>query len=612
MQWFRQLSTRLVLVWIVGITSTTSAQNFPWGISSNQRYLQTPGGTPVFVSGEAGWAMFGQLTTGQAVTYLQDRANRGFNLVLASLPEPYYTDHAPNNILNVPPFTGAPFATPNNAYFAHADSMIQTANNLGIALLVDPLYIGFGCSPSAGTGIDGWCDEIKAASFADLRTFGTYMGNRYKGYANIVWIVGGDVNPALANLGPKIDTFVTALKAADNIYPNRLITGHGGSSTPVMSQQFGSWLTLNGIYTWDTTSISSIASSAYAVGKPFLGTEFNYENDQLHISPTMLRAQSYWAILGGACGSLFGNNPIWFFGATAGGGGNWQAALNSPGAQYTTYWAQLFRSRHWYSLKPDNGTVLTSGASSGSNRAVAAYAADSSSIIAYMPTSRAITINPTVLGGDSIRTQWFNPSTGVYTSIGTFVRASRSYTPPSAGDWVLVIDRVYTTAPSPPVLTTPANGATSVPVNPTLSWLNSAGATSYHVQVATNSLFSSIVSDQAGVGGTSLQIPGLSANAQYYWRVSATNAGGSSSYAGPRNFLTTSLCCVGARGNVNLQGATDLADLSVLVMYLTGGMVSLPCTESANINGLASVDLADLSALVSYLTGGGFTPPSCP
>jgi hypothetical protein len=175
-----------------------------------------------------------------------------------------------------------------------------------------------------------------------------------------------------------------------------------------------------------------------------------------------------------------------------------------------------------------------------------------------------------------------------------------------------VIDRVYATVPAPPVLTNPANGASGVPVNPTLGWLSSAGATSYHIQVSTNSQFSSIVSDQSGVVTTSAQVSGLNPNIQYYWRVAATNAVGSSSFAGPQNFVTSSQCCVGTRGNVNLQGATDLADLSVLVMYLTGGMVSLPCTESANINGMASVDLADLSALVSYLTGGGFVLPSCP
>jgi glucose/arabinose dehydrogenase len=71
-------------------------------------------------------------------------------------------------------------------------------------------------------------------------------------------------------------------------------------------------------------------------------------------------------------------------------------------------------------------------------------------------------------------------------------------------------------------------------------------------------------------------------------------------------------CCVGKRGNVNGSGTIDLADLSALVSYLTGGGFVLPCQPSANINGVGTVDLADLSALVSYLTGGGFALVNCP
>jgi hypothetical protein len=62
---------------------------------------------------------------------------------------------------------------------------------------------------------------------------------------------------------------------------------------------------------------------------------------------------------------------------------------------------------------------------------------------------------------------------------------------------------------------------------------------------------------------------------------------------------------------VNLVGVIDLADLSALVSYLSGGGYSLPCPDAANADGQGIVDLADLSALVSYLTGGGFVLLPC-
>jgi len=70
-------------------------------------------------------------------------------------------------------------------------------------------------------------------------------------------------------------------------------------------------------------------------------------------------------------------------------------------------------------------------------------------------------------------------------------------------------------------------------------------------------------------------------------------------------------CCTGVAGNVNMAGVIDLADLSALISYLTGGGYVLPCTDAANVNGFGIVDLGDLSALVNYLTGGGYVLPSC-
>jgi len=71
-------------------------------------------------------------------------------------------------------------------------------------------------------------------------------------------------------------------------------------------------------------------------------------------------------------------------------------------------------------------------------------------------------------------------------------------------------------------------------------------------------------------------------------------------------------CCGGTTGNVNNLGIVDLADLSALVSYLTGGGYVLPCRSEANVNNVGIVDLADLSAIVSYLTGGGYVLPNCP
>jgi hypothetical protein len=70
-------------------------------------------------------------------------------------------------------------------------------------------------------------------------------------------------------------------------------------------------------------------------------------------------------------------------------------------------------------------------------------------------------------------------------------------------------------------------------------------------------------------------------------------------------------CCDGVRGNVDMSGIVNLADLSMLVSYLTGGSGIISCLDEGNVNGSGIVDLADLSSLVSYLTGGSYQLPSC-
>ena len=101
----------------------------------------------------------------------------------------------------------------------------------------------------------------------------------------------------------------------------------------------------------------------------------------------------------------------------------------------------------------------------------------------------------------------------------------------------------FTTAAAPapppaPTLASPANAATGVAVPATLSWNAATGATSYRVQVSTGSTFATLFLDRMGVTTTSTSVSGLAASTVYYWRVSATNAGGSSAFSAARSFTT--------------------------------------------------------------------------
>jgi Tol biopolymer transport system component len=89
-----------------------------------------------------------------------------------------------------------------------------------------------------------------------------------------------------------------------------------------------------------------------------------------------------------------------------------------------------------------------------------------------------------------------------------------------------------------PTLVSPTNGATGIPLSPTLAWSAVAGATSYRLQVSNNPAFSSIVLDQWNLSSTSQTVSGLSMSRTYYWRVNATNEGPASDWSSVWKFTT--------------------------------------------------------------------------
>ncbi len=73
-------------------------------------------------------------------------------------------------------------------------------------------------------------------------------------------------------------------------------------------------------------------------------------------------------------------------------------------------------------------------------------------------------------------------------------------------------------------LVSPPNGFEDTPSRPTFSWLQVQGATTYHLQVATTSTFSSPVIDQDGIATTSYMATSDLDAGKYYWRVNSNAA----------------------------------------------------------------------------------------
>lgn len=157
-----------------------------------------------------------------------------------------------------------------------------------------------------------------------------------------------------------------------------------------------------------------------------------------------------------------------------------------------------------------------------------------------------------------------NLSAGTYTSNGTGTGAYtaslsslaantryyyRAYARNDCPDTAVTATASVYTSPDAPV----ANAAGSVTTNSfAASWNNVTGSESetYQIQVSTSNLFGTTVVDQTSTSGST--ISGLSSGTTYYYRVRATNTGGSGDWSNVVTFTTVDNSMLINAVNVNI------------------------------------------------------------
>ncbi len=98
------------------------------------------------------------------------------------------------------------------------------------------------------------------------------------------------------------------------------------------------------------------------------------------------------------------------------------------------------------------------------------------------------------------------------------------------------------TVPLIPILEKPLKSDNGLPSSTELKWKESAGATSYSVQVSVDSQFTSYITNQNGLSANKLQLDELEYNKSYYWRVSAERGDKTSGWSEVWSFKTVLPC----------------------------------------------------------------------
>ncbi len=441
-------------------TGLNSADQFMVLDPTKKHLVNTLTNQPVFMTGDAPQTLMVQVDNADVMTYLNDRASRGFNALWVYPVDKTDQTNAPENFYGQMPFNGVDFTNENETYWQNVDLVVQEAQAQGITLMMDPGFVGLD-----STG--GYVQSYLNSSDAVISAYGQWIGNRYKGYSNIIWSIGGDSNtPNISGLKQKMSDLATGIAAGD---PNHLITSEEcpvgvcgvGSNSTLDIWHGASWVGLNGDYSQYGQAQAQCAAqyallTTYPTVPPFQIEDW-YEGEH-SLTELQLREEGYWEVLSGCyLGRYFGNNAIW----TMGGPKDvinmtWQSQLSSTGSLQQALLGSLFRSREHWKMVPDaNNTVLTAGHGSGTTISVASRTSDGQTIIAYIPNGNAtmVTINMTKITSNTntVHGWWFNPQTGATMDLGSSFTntGSMMFTPPDSNDWVLVLDDAFAALPAP-------------------------------------------------------------------------------------------------------------------------------------------------------------------
>ncbi|WP_105013133.1 glycoside hydrolase family 140 protein [Salinibacter sp. 10B] len=420
----------------------------PLGISDDGRRLVQPDGTPFFWLGDTAWELFHRLNREEAKTYLDDRAEKGFTVIQAVVLAEQDGLNTPNPYGETPLHNNDP-TQPNEAYFDHVDFVVDQAEQRG-------LYVGM--LPTWGDKFNKkWGVGPEILTPENARAYGEFLGERYRDEP-IIWILGGDRNPENEEDVAIIQAMADGIETGDDA---PLMTYHpmGGSQS---WQWFHAeaWLDIHMFQSGHDFDIANYettrAGYLRAPPRPVIDGEPRYEDipagfdpKKGRIGPFDVRQAAYWSVLSGAFGHTYGNNNIWQmwdeeYEPVLGARFSWHEALDHVGATQMGHVRQLFLSRPFLELVPDQ-SVLAGPAGTGAAHQRAARGGGGRYLIAYTPYGAPVSVWLGTIAGETAVAHWFNPRTGEAQEIGTFdATDTHTFDPPGdtgrGSDWVLVVD----------------------------------------------------------------------------------------------------------------------------------------------------------------------------
>ena len=433
-------------------------------VSERHRFLQDENGEPFFWLGDTGWLLFSKLDREEADKYLDNRAEKGFNVIQVMLVHDLkvkniFGDSALVN-LDVSQANVTPGSSFENAeeydYWDHVDYIVDLAAEKGIYMAMVPVW---------GSNVkQGGVSREQASMYAK------WLAKRYAEKPNVIWLNGGDTRGS--------DSTATWNIIGENIRknaPDHLITFHPFGRTKSSTWfHHAFWLDFNMFqsghrrYDQDDTELGygqdnwRYVRDDYRLNpvKPTIDGEPSYEGipQGLHDpaepywNDDDVRRYAYWSVFAGGFGFTYGHSAVMQMHRPENKEGSygvkeyWYEAIDAPGAGQMKYLKILMLSKPYFDRIPDQ-SIIAGNPGEKYNYLVATRGREYALVYSY--TGREMNIAMGKIAGAKARVSWFNPRNGEVSTLGEFENSGvKLFDPPGeeeeGNDWVLVLESLST------------------------------------------------------------------------------------------------------------------------------------------------------------------------